>query len=251
MPKPSECRLLLDPPGPGAWNMAVDETLLEWSTEAEGCCGRLYGWEEPTLSLGYFQRYHDRDRHLSSRNCPAVRRLTGGGAILHDAELTYSIVVPGRHPLAARRDLLYETIHTALIEVLADMGIDATLCGVSSDRRQGEEPFLCFQRRSAGDVLVGQTKVAGSAQRRRRGAVLQHGSVLLGRCDAAPELSGLQELAGQTIEPGTLGDAWLATLSRRLALTWFDEPLSQQQRDRAATLVRSRYASSRWVETRR
>ena len=97
---PRECRLLIDPPGAGAWNMAVDEVLLEWSAEQGGCCWRLYRWQEPTLSLGYFQPYDERRRHPASRDCPAVRRLSGGGAILHDAELTYSLVVPSGHPLA-------------------------------------------------------------------------------------------------------------------------------------------------------
>ncbi len=99
-PPPSafSCRLLIDPPGAGAWNMAVDEMLLEWSAAQGGCCLRLYGWREATLSLGYFQEYADRAGHGPSRNCPVVRRLTGGGAIVHDAELTYSLVVPGGHP---------------------------------------------------------------------------------------------------------------------------------------------------------
>ncbi|NIL97050.1 MAG: lipoate--protein ligase family protein, partial [Planctomycetales bacterium] len=68
--------------------MAVDEVLLEWSAEEGCCCWRFYGWREPTLSLGYFQQYGQRWQHAASRDCPAVRRLTGGGAILHDRELT-------------------------------------------------------------------------------------------------------------------------------------------------------------------
>ena len=108
--------------------MAVDQVLLEWSAEQRSCCWRFYGWREPTLSLGYFQRYEERLQHPPSRDCPAVRRLTGGGDIVHDGELTYSLVVPGEHPLAARRDLLYETVHTSLIRALADLGVSATIC---------------------------------------------------------------------------------------------------------------------------
>ena len=130
----TECRLLLDPPCPGPWNMAVDEVLLDWAAAHGGCCWRFYGWQEPTLSLGYFQAHQDRREHAASRDCPAVRRLTGGGAILHDQELTYSIVVPGGHPLAAGRDLLYQVAHTSLIAVLGDLGMVARLCG-TEDRR--------------------------------------------------------------------------------------------------------------------
>ncbi len=98
-----EFRLLIDPPAPGAWNMAVDEVLLDWSAQSGGYAWRFYRWDEPTLSLGYFQPYEDRQRHPPSRACPAVRRATGGGAILHDAELTYSLAVPAGSPLANRR----------------------------------------------------------------------------------------------------------------------------------------------------
>lgn len=230
--------------------MAVDELLLEWSAERGGCCWRFYGWEEPTLSLGYFQEYDDRRRHTSSRNCPVVRRLTGGGAIVHDAELTYSLVVPAGHPLAVRRNLLYETVHTSLIEVLADLGVTATLYLPPGPRKQKEQPFLCFRRRAPGDVLVNRAKVAGSAQRRRRGAMLQHGSVLLRRCPATPELVALEDLTGRSIAREELADAWLAGLGRRLALAWRPQPLSEHERSRAAALVESRYASTRWVEDR-
>ncbi len=246
----TECRLLIDPPGPGAWNMAVDEVLLQWSAEEGACCCRFYGWSEPTLSLGYFQPYTARGLHASSRDCPAVRRLTGGGAIVHDAELTYSVALPAGHPLAAQRDSLYEVVHASLIDVLADLGLAATLCPKSIRRPQRQEPFLCFQRRAPGDVLVDGTKVAGSAQRRRRGAVLQHGSVLLRRSPAATELAGLGDLAGRTISADELTDAWLAVLPERLGVAWHRHQLSPQQQRRAAALVEDRYASIRWTENR-
>ena len=136
-----ECRLLIDPPGAGAWNMAVDEMLLEWSAAQGGCCLRLYRWQEATLSLGYFQEYQDRGGHGPSRNCPVVRRLTGGGAIVHDAELTYSLVVPAGHPLAARRDALYQAAHGALVETLAALGIAAAEKGSAE---KGSELFFHF-----------------------------------------------------------------------------------------------------------
>ena len=99
----TEFHLLLDPPGDGAWNMAVDETLLE-AAAAEGLCSlRFYQWAEPTLSLGYFQAYADRNQHEASRQSAVVRRASGGGAIMHDFDVTYSLAVPERHPLAASR----------------------------------------------------------------------------------------------------------------------------------------------------
>jgi lipoate-protein ligase A len=260
----TECFLLMDLPAAGAWNMAVDETLLEWSAEQAACVWRFYGWQEPTLSLGYFQDFRDRLQHPASANCAAVRRLTGGGAILHDDELTYSFVAPAGHPLAARRDELYETIHASLIEALAELGVDAVLCkdaagqlpltesegaGQPTQARQDPiEPFLCFQRRTPSDVLLGSTKIAGSAQRRRRGAVLQHGSVLLGRSAAAPELAAMEDLTGTRFARDRLCQVWLAKLAGHLSFTWRPQPLAARQRHRAAVLCESRYAAVPWTQ---
>src|SRR5687767_13677741 len=94
-------RLLIDPPASGAWNMAVDEALLA-SAAAGVATLRFYTWSQPTLSLGYFQHAHQRDAHAASRSCPLVRRASGGGAILHDRELTYSLAVPLRQRLGAQ-----------------------------------------------------------------------------------------------------------------------------------------------------
>src|SRR3954469_25809962 len=113
-----EIRLLFDPPAPGAWNMGVDEALLETAADCGEGTLRFYQWSEPTLSLGYFQSAEDRRQHAASRSCPLIRRASGGGAILHDRELTYSIALP--QPIARSPDssLLYELCHIALIEAL-------------------------------------------------------------------------------------------------------------------------------------
>jgi lipoyl(octanoyl) transferase len=244
------CRLIIDPPASGAWNMAVDEVLWEWAADAGECCWRFYRWEEPTLSLGYFQDLDDRTRHDASIECPVVRRATGGGAILHQHELTYSFVLPAEHELAQRRQFLYDSVHKTLIATLGSLGIEAKLCGQSAVRQEAN-PFLCFQRRSPGDVLVGATKIAGSAQRRTKGAVLQHGSVLLGRSTAAPELEGLIELGGATISAQQLVDRWLERLSAKLNLRWQDEPLTQNERQQAAELVRDKYGSTHFLRKQR
>jgi len=242
-------RLLQDLPAPGAWNMAVDEVLLDRAVRERTACWRFYAWSEPTLSLGYFQDYKDRWAHDASGRCPVVRRLTGGGAILHDAELTYSVVLPSDHPLAAHRDRLYQTVHGCLIEALARLGVRAETCGGTA--RAGREPLLCFQRRSPGDVLLGGVKIAGSAQRRREGAVLQHGSLLLARSPAAPELPGLQELAdGQSIPAEKVVERWLARLADGLPARWVEDSLTDEERRLAAERLESRYRQSFWTEHR-
>lgn len=255
---PIECRLLVDPPAAGDWNMALDETLLEWAIDRAECCWRFYQWARPTLSLGYFQDYALRAGHAPSRDCDVVRRLTGGGAILHDAELTYSLAVPPGHALAAQRDRLYAQVHASMVEGLADLGLQAAQYGDRPAIRKGEEPFLCFLRRTTADVVVvapddpagDRGKIAGSAQRRRRGAVLQHGSLILARSDRAPEIAGLRE-AGCAADVPALIEAWLPHLSDRLGLTFRPDTWTDPQQDRARHWVAQRYGNPQWTIDRR
>jgi lipoate-protein ligase A len=144
----------------------------------------------------------------------------------------------------------YRAVHQALVEVLAEWGIEATMAAQPERPAATREPFLCFQRRSPGDVLVAGAKIAGSAQRRCRGAVLQHGSVLLARSAAAPELGGLEELSGQTIPPERLIEAWLMRLAGVLSATWQSGQLSDAERRRANELCAEKYASPVWTENR-
>jgi lipoyl(octanoyl) transferase len=241
------CRLLQHGPATGAWNMAVDERLLERAQAQSAACLRFYRWSEPTLSLGYFQTCADRQRHAASRHCPAVRRLTGGGAILHDDELTYSIVLPVGHPLAGHRDRLYRAVHCCLIDALASVGLSARVCEFSGADSAAPETFLCFQRRSPGDVLLGKHKICGSAQRRRNGAVLQHGSLLLRASAAAPELPGLADMAPRPISREILLELWLNRLARQLSLDYRRDELDEAEVVQAQTLAESRYCHDNWT----
>jgi len=205
------CRLLVEnEPQPGAWNMAFDEALLEAASRRGESILRLYRWSEPTLSLGYFQKSVPADLPQALRTLPRVTRLSGGGAILHHFEWTYSCAIPRAHPLANNAERLYETVHAALIGALRSHRIHASLRGDSTDA----EEFLCFLRGDARDVVVAQQKVAGSAQRRRRGAVLQHGSVLLKRSPFAPKIPGLVDLA-----PPLAYDPWFGAREFAAALS--------------------------------
>ena len=243
----SECRLLLDPPAAGPWNMAVDEMLLDWSGATRGLLLAILSLAGTDTVAGLLSRLRRARRSIPpAAQCPVVRRLTGGGAILHDAELTYSLVVPARHPLAVRRQWLYQAAHETLVETLAEFGVAATLCRPAGGLPR--EPLLCFQRRATGDVLVGQTKIAGSAQRRRRGAVLQHGSVLLRRSAAAPELASLEDASGKTLDPDQLAERWLLRLAHRLAVNWRPDTRSPLEERRATELAATRYAAADWTE---
>jgi lipoate-protein ligase A len=241
-------RLLHDSPADGVLNMAVDEALLESAALANQLSLRFYRWSQPTLSLGYFQHYEDRRLHPASLRCDCVRRSSGGGAILHDRELTYSLAVPASHPLARSPEELYTLMHQSLVECLRGLGFKATL--VSATTIADPAPFLCFQRYVSGDVIVGNHKVAGSAQRRWRGAVLQHGSVLIERSPAAPELPGLGDLV-QT--PGSIDKlliCWQSLLPAALADRYDRGKLTNDERSRAGEIASSKYSQSAWMHRR-
>ena len=228
MPANTECQLLIDPPADGAWNMAVDEALLVATAESGQSTLRFYKWLRPTLSLGYFQNYADRDSHSASQDADVVRRLSGGGAILHDRELTYSLFLPASHRFAQETQSLYDAVHEAIITVLdsllATSSLRAESCQQSPSLATGNEPFLCFKRRAVGDILLphkspgGAPKIAGSAQRRQRGVAMQHGSILLGQSTAAPELAGIAEIANVDLSPKELLSRLVDNFSGKLAL---------------------------------
>ncbi len=184
--------VILDEPQSGARNMAVDEALLEESLRSGTVFLRLYRWSEPTVSLGYFQKEAELCRDPRLANLPSVRRLSGGGAILHHHEQTYSCSLPPSHRLAQQPYQLYFEIHAIFIAWLTECGVPVAPRASNSVRKQ--EPFLCFQREAAPDLVVHGHKIMGSAQRRRRGAVLQHGSLLLKSSEHTPELLGLCDL---------------------------------------------------------
>src|SRR5262245_744511 len=131
--------------------MAVDEALLIDAAENGTATLRFYSWSEPTLSLGYFQRYADRQQHAASSGCAVVRRQTGGGAILHDHELTYSLALPASHPLSKQNEKLYRIVHEVFVEILSasnnssDSACSLQIHGGSAKIQPSDEPFLCFQ----------------------------------------------------------------------------------------------------------
>jgi lipoate-protein ligase A len=176
--------------------------------------------------------------HAASRQCPLVRRQSGGGAIVHDRELTYSLAVPAAHPLAGDPDSLYRLVHDALVRTLADFGLRAE----RYEGRHGmpeEQAFLCFQRRAIGDVLVGDAKVCGSAQRRRRGAILQHGS-----------LPGVCELSERPIDQADLRSAWREELTGQHGTTWEPGELVPAEIAAASLLFREKYTTDGWNHRR-
>jgi lipoate-protein ligase A len=221
------CRLLLDlEPRPGTWNMAVDELLLEQAVESGACALRWYRWDCPTLSLGYFQD-PDQVPDVPGMSLPVVRRLSGGGAIIHDREVTYSCAIPAGHPLTQSPRELYMVVHQAIVDVLTGLGVPVRFRGESESDKAGE--FLCFGRGDGFDVILGEHKVLGSAQRRRKGAILQHGSLVLQRSPVAPQFPGIADLAELSLPIEVLAERLASAVGSVLSTTVGRGDLSSEE----------------------
>lgn len=243
------CRLLPHETRGGPANMALDQALLDAAdADPKAAVFRTYTWTEPTLSLGYFQHHEDVAADRRWDGLAVVRRPSGGGALLHDQELTYALIIPRTHPLAVRPSALYRTVHAAIAERLNALGVPAQRRGETdrsaSDRRR---PFLCFLDQDPEDLLIAGSKIVGSAQRRRPDAVLQHGSILARRSVATPELPGLAEL---TPWSGSL-DRLAAALGEALPLVLDLEPVSdtatENERNLATILEDGVYLNPSWT----
>ncbi|WP_165068201.1 lipoate--protein ligase family protein [Paludisphaera rhizosphaerae] len=245
------CRVLPYRVADGPTNMALDEAMLEHvARDPSEAWFRTYGWSVPTLSLGYFQPWAEVEAEPRWRNAAKVRRATGGGAIWHEHELTFAIVIPSTHPLARPNTALYRAVHRATAEILAAHGLDARRHGDVDPAAEASHPFLCFAGRDGEDLVAGGVKLVGSAQRRRAGAVLQHSSLLLRRAAAVPELPGAADLADLADDPR----AWSGVVADRLVRDLGMDPIPADPPDDMLTdalrIERDVYRTPGWNHKR-
>ena len=162
-------RLLIHPHASPARNMAIDEALLR---NAQFPVLRIYSWEQPCVSIGYFQK-----ATLAPADRPMIRRYTGGGLVEHGNDLTYTLVLPPTHPLTTAGTLpSYQKIHEAVACALQKSGVP---CLLATAQPQKDDP-ACFLKPVPADVLDSQgRKLAGAAQRRTKQGCLHQGSILL------------------------------------------------------------------------
>lgn len=209
---PARWRLLFTPPVSGAENMALDEALMSRARETGEWVLRVYSWATPTISLGRNQtaRGHYHLERIRVDGLHVVRRPTGGRAILHHREVTYSVTAPVT--TAGDLRVSYQRINRLLVAALDSLGVSATPAAAS---RRAAAPGItpCFDEPAAGELTVGGRKLAGSAQWRHEDALLQHGSILV-----EDDQTRLAEytIGGTPIPaPATLGDV----LQRRTSIT--------------------------------
>ncbi|TBL73358.1 lipoate--protein ligase family protein [Paenibacillus thalictri] len=169
-----------------AENMAIDEAVLTAVSEGKAApTVRFYGWNPPTLSIGYFQKAAEvNTEQLEREGIGFVRRPTGGRAVLHDRELTYSIIVPEDYPGIPRSVTeAYRVLSIGLLYGFQGLGLDAKMVQLASEEEKQKYESLgsaaCFDSPSWYELVVEGRKVAGSAQTRQKNVVLQHGSILL------------------------------------------------------------------------
>jgi lipoate-protein ligase A len=276
-------RLLLHPtPARGAWNMAVDEAILE----ACGRCPelvegrgdslptlRLYAWEPACLSLGYAQQIRDVDlERLHARGWDLVRRPTGGRAVLHVNELTYSVTGPLNEPRLAGTVLeSYNRLAAALTEALRLLDLPVQVQEHSQSSSRTANP-VCFERPSTYEITVGGKKLVGSAQARRKAGVLQHGSLPLtgdlrrilqalvypdeeSRTRAAERLlrqaTTVETALGRVVTWDEAAEAFVSAFRSVLALDLQPASLTPRELSRAEELLSAKYASPNWTENKR
>jgi lipoate-protein ligase A len=207
-------------PRSAALNMAVDESLLE---TAASPTLRFYRWRGPALSFGYFGSYADVADQRSHREI--VRRWTGGGVVPHGDDLTYSVIIPARHPFFARSSLaIYSGLHEAILGALKVNGIDATLANSISPKISED----CFANAVRADVMSEGQKIAGAAHRRSRAGLLHQGS----------------------IQNAELPRRFIDDFVRNLCERFEGRDLSQELIGRATAIAQAKYGTVEWLMRR-
>jgi len=265
-------RVIEHPPAKGAWNMAVDEAILEsvYSGDSRPTL-RLYAWQPACLSLGHAQPYSEvNTKALAANGWELVRRPTGGRAILHVDELTYAVIAPEREPRVKGGILeSYLRLSQALIESLRLLGLSPQAEEKESLSKKGKPNPVCFEVPSNYEITANGKKLIGSAQARRKEGILQHGTLPL-YGDLARIITALQFpnetakssakgrlLAHATTVENELGQvitwkqASLAVqqaFSKVLNLDLEPENLTEKEIERAEALQKNKYGHSSWTE---
>ena len=250
--------------------MAIDEAISR--AVAEGVAPptlRFYAWEPPCVSLGRNQPLADLDlARIAARGYHVVRRPTGGRAILHTDELTYSVIASPEHPLMAGLVLdSYLRISEGLVAGLGLLGIHAAPAAGTA-RAGPDVSAACFEVPSAYEIVAAGRKILGSAQARRARSVLQHGSLPLTgdltrlvdclafadevqrealRASLREHAATAETLAGRPISYDEAVEALTRGIAAALAIELIPAELTEQERIWAAELLRERYANPAWT----
>ena len=264
-------RLLITPPGRGASNMALDESILEHIGRADSLPTlRLYAWDPACLSLGHAQPFADVDTvRLRERGWDVVRRLTGGRAILHTDEITYSVIAPNDEPRVTGTVLeSYNRLAGALLLAVQTLDLPVELKEGKPADTAAPNP-VCFEVPSTYEITVNGKKLIGSAQARRKEGVLQHGSLpltgdlaricqaLVFENESAREAAAQRLLAraatvesalGRPVSWDTAAQSFIRAFEAQFGLTLERRELSESECKRTEELIAEKYDHSSWTE---
>ncbi len=259
-----------------SFNMALDEALLDW--HSKGLIPpvvRFYGWNPATLSIGYFQNVEKEINmeQVKTHNLGFVRRPTGGRGVLHEHELTYSIIVSEQYPnMPATVTEAYRVLSEGLLIGFQKLGLDAYFSVPDTEEEKTDlkkpKSAVCFDAPSWYELVVEGKKVAGSAQTRQKGVILQHGAILLDLNEEklvslfhypseevkARVLKGLPEKAVAINRlrenPATIEEcveAFKFGFEQGLDIEFIPYTLSKEQLDYVKSLEDTRYANNAWT----
>ncbi len=255
--------------------MAVDEAILEHIGRGASLPTlRLYAWDPACLSLGHAQPFADVDTaRLRERGWEVVRRLTGGRAILHTDELTYSVIGSPAEPILASGVLeSYNRLAQALLSAVKDLGLPVEMKDAQRAAPRGgvlHANPVCFEVPSAYEITVGGKKLVGSAQARKKEGVLQHGSLPLtgdlrricqalvfkdesARATASERLlrraTTVESALGRAVDWETAAQAFVRAFETQLGLCFEKGDLSESESNKAAELVKEKYDHPVWME---
>ncbi|MBN2392920.1 MAG: lipoate--protein ligase family protein [Anaerolineae bacterium] len=269
---PATWRLILEPhPQDGALNMAADETLLrEVAARRSPPTLRLYAWSSPTMTLGRGQPFADADvAALAADGITLLRRGTGGTAVLHEDELSYTVAVTDDEPrLTGGIVESYRGLSAALLYALEKIGLHNVEAGAHAENRRPHSPSevrspVCFELPSDYEITVGQRKLFGSAQMRIRDGILQHGTLPLSGdiaristyLTAHPPAERIRahaitlcEALGHDIAWHEIAHTLIEGFAATLNLTFTPAPLLPAERRLIDQLVAEKYTNPTWTE---
>lgn len=261
-------QLLLTGHQDAATNMAIDEMLIKWHSEGKiPPTIRFYGWKKPSLSVGRFQNAEKTINftNIQKHGCHFVRRLTGGTAVLHDDELTYSIIVSEKHPkIPSSINEAYYILSQGLLEGYRKLGIDATFAALE---KPNARTAVCFERPAIYEIIADGKKLSGNAQTRKDGVLLQHGSLPLGfntkmlfdlftyssdrlrkrqESAFANKAASINDLTDEEQTYNTLQHTFLESFETCLNINTEEVTLSAEQKAYVHYLVKTKYGTDTW-----
>jgi lipoate-protein ligase A len=264
-------RVLITPPAPGAWNMALDESILEHIGRGESMPTlRLYAWKPACLSLGHAQPFADVDvARIQEHGWEVVRRATGGRAILHTDEITYSVIAPNDEPRLTGTVLeSYNRLARALLLAVKQLGLPVEMKEGKVQNGPNLNP-VCFEVPSTYEITVDGKKLIGSAQARKKEGVLQHGSLPLtgdltricqalvfenesARAEASKRLlaraATVESALGREVSWETAAQSFIQAFESQLSLSLKKGELSESESKRTEELVKEKYNHPSWTE---